>query len=896
MKFVNDAGADVNSADVPTHMFKRIRFDANEHLDICRLAQPTAGWEQLGGVWTLGYDVAVLWASHAAWGHPDAASTPMWNVRPDPGFMGIALAGAVAQMEPVLKSMTPGQWLAKIRFGAEKVTGANRAANHVWNVMSALDGPAVATITLTDAGGDPILGGGSPAGPAVATRGGGGGSAAPAEQDDATGWANGPKFVKQVTWGDLYEKGTRHLGRLGQLYYALGGTIDGDAMTKIGPVGCLADRAVDVLGITHPSRYPAEAAAQLTAALVSTKVSIAFFMYRPSVTLRRLDMLQRFRCEDPATQSAQEHKLIYDCIDDCIGWWPTLQRAASEEAMPQGVAENIGLMLAGAGMDSKLSFHALERLNVAVQKYDPWLSLEETKQMLPATRSERVAAKLRSETRAAGGAGAGYTQAPLELHPQQQQQPTMRSGGAVHRQLIADAAATDDKWVRAEASARALYKRGDYNGALQTLFTGKAVGHPNLGPSTLARMLLFGRVKTSELPDPEHRWIDNIIPRIPEYIGSQVLHAYVADGDLKPEDQRSVPLNEFWEVCKMRGSEWPAKMDAEAYVLGKVLQAIDGTTYLNVPLSERYRDVWRNSQLARPVGAAFAALGMAKDGEGTIRHNIASSNQTVALYGKNGGAVLDALLFAQSSLIKGSFGELGEAFDLTLGNDPMAPIIQAPLRSATESPARINWARAREGHREQAQKVQTGYASEGGGHEAKKLPTMATLAGGATTAASSGDRSKDAAATAAAKAEEDAKAAARKKEDDKVAAQRKAKEQLEAAEKRGAIEKVVGGEKMIEFGWVEYSTAKIEKALPGHCPKNVIEVRRQLTKALCDGSCGLTHGSIPSTFKLNECRADSDSGRGGGGGGRGGGGGGRGGKRPPSNGRGGRGGDKRTRK
>eukprot|EP00966_Prymnesium_polylepis_P054656 1263126-Prymnesium_polylepis.1 len=65
--------------------------------------------------------------------------------------MGVALAGAVAQMDPVLKTMTPGQWLAKIKAGTDKVTGANRAANHVWNAMSTLDGPAVATIVLTDA-------------------------------------------------------------------------------------------------------------------------------------------------------------------------------------------------------------------------------------------------------------------------------------------------------------------------------------------------------------------------------------------------------------------------------------------------------------------------------------------------------------------------------------------------------------------------------------------------------------------------------------------------------------------------------------------------------------------------------------------------------------------------
>eukprot|EP00966_Prymnesium_polylepis_P188925 4377455-Prymnesium_polylepis.2 len=59
----------------------------------------------------------------------------------------------------------------------------------------------------------------------------------------------------------------------------------------------------------------------------------------------------------------------------------------------------------------------------------------------------------------------------------------------------------------------------------RVLFTGKAVGHPNVGPSTLARMLQFGRIKTANLPDPEMSWIDNVIPRIPEYIWAQVLHA-----------------------------------------------------------------------------------------------------------------------------------------------------------------------------------------------------------------------------------------------------------------------------------------------------------------------------------------------------------------------------------
>eukprot|EP00966_Prymnesium_polylepis_P086746 2007898-Prymnesium_polylepis.1 len=102
----------------------------------------------------------------------------------------------------------------------------------------------------------------------------------------------------------------------------------------------------------------------------------------------------------------------------------------------------------------------------------------------------------------------------LELQPQQQQQSS-RGSSAVHRQLIAEAAAIDNKWVQGEASARLLYTSGKYNDALQGLFTGNSVWHPNLGPSTLARILLFGRIKTADLPDPETSWIDNVIPRIP---------------------------------------------------------------------------------------------------------------------------------------------------------------------------------------------------------------------------------------------------------------------------------------------------------------------------------------------------------------------------------------------
>eukprot|EP00966_Prymnesium_polylepis_P151384 3498014-Prymnesium_polylepis.1 len=57
------------------------------------------------------------------------------------------------------------------------------------------------------------------------------------------------------------------------------------------------------------------------------------------------------------------------------------------------------------------------------------------------------------------------------------------------------------------------------SGALQALFTGEIASHPNLGPSTFARMLLFGKIKTTDLGDSSYSWIDDVTPRAPDYIG-----------------------------------------------------------------------------------------------------------------------------------------------------------------------------------------------------------------------------------------------------------------------------------------------------------------------------------------------------------------------------------------
>eukprot|EP00966_Prymnesium_polylepis_P196736 4558516-Prymnesium_polylepis.1 len=56
------------------------------------------------------------------------------------------------------------------------------------------------------------------------------------QADDTSGWANGPEWVQLVTFGDLWERGTSNLLKVGELWYSSGAEIDADYQTKNGPL------------------------------------------------------------------------------------------------------------------------------------------------------------------------------------------------------------------------------------------------------------------------------------------------------------------------------------------------------------------------------------------------------------------------------------------------------------------------------------------------------------------------------------------------------------------------------------------------------------------------------------------------------------------------------------
>ena len=135
-------------------------------------------------------------------------------------------------------------------------------------------------------------------------------------------------------------------------------------MTKTGPLGVFASKAADTLGISASDalKYPDDAAATFAAAISSGKVPVAWAVYKTPGAQRRLAKLQDLRCEDACLRNASEHKLAYERLAECVGWWPVLSRTVKGEAALDRMPEHILNLLHATGAGGQLGFYALDRL------------------------------------------------------------------------------------------------------------------------------------------------------------------------------------------------------------------------------------------------------------------------------------------------------------------------------------------------------------------------------------------------------------------------------------------------------------------------------------------------------------------------------------------------------
>ena len=105
MRFIDPtSGADVDNAHIGTHLFRRVRFEDDSLLDKCLAAQPEASWEFIGGVRTLEYSEAALWAAAAAFGADNLGGEMQYYLRPTPAKMEETLNAALwHQCRPSLR-------------------------------------------------------------------------------------------------------------------------------------------------------------------------------------------------------------------------------------------------------------------------------------------------------------------------------------------------------------------------------------------------------------------------------------------------------------------------------------------------------------------------------------------------------------------------------------------------------------------------------------------------------------------------------------------------------------------------------------------------------------------------------------------------------------------------
>ena len=222
------------------------------------------------------------------------------------------------------------------------------------------------------------------------------------------------------------------------------------------------------------------------------------------------------------------------------------------------------------------------------------------------------------------------------------------------------------------------------------------------------------------------------------------------------------------------------------------------------------------------------AIATQRSGEGSLRHVVESSNQTVALYGGRDSAATAELCKAQAALIKGALTEGGQEYDVRRSSlDYGSPWRVSFLREATSSPSRLQWAGVRKAHREAARKQRLciGGATR---HTGAALPGCPEFGGAAAKKRPSGL--------------EDAERAARAKLAKEQAAEKEAeasRRQAELREKRHATGIQTDGD-ILSYGSWKLDATKVGDA----CPLYALGLEDNFQDKACSGSCQKKHRAL----------------------------------------------------
>jgi hypothetical protein len=203
----------------------------------------------------------------------------------------------------------------------------------------------------------------------------------------------------------------------------------------------------------------------------------------------------------------------------------------------------------------------------------------------------------------------------------------------------------------------------------------------------------------------KYTWLSECVSHGGEYLAFMATQQLITDGDIDADDVKAMRLDALWETLQGAGKLWGQKVNWYKHLLLPLHQAVHGATAGGAAAADTCIDPLLNHQLPLMVAAIMQAISAQRSGEGSYRHVLESSNQTVALYGGRDAAASAELCAAQGVLLRDVLSEAGRDYDTQRGGLDYAKAWTLRfVRPASDSPARLAWQGVRAAHRDQARR------------------------------------------------------------------------------------------------------------------------------------------------------------------------------------------------
>jgi hypothetical protein len=196
---------------------------------------------------------------------------------------------------------------------------------------------------------------------------------------------------------------------------------------------------------------------------------------------------------------------------------------------------------------------------------------------------------------------------------------------------------------------------------LQLLLTGASAAHPTRTNTALSRQLGLGRLP-GQMLEGKYSTISTYAKlHLGNYLSRQVQKKVVDMGLASAEKMTALNLDRLAEAW--RGDDWQEDADLVNLLLLPVLHTIHmgdnecPVGFAPVPAAKVYMDPVLNSKLPKLVGACCEALGMQKDGHGSLRFHMQESVDWVAFHSGVALAATMAIAKGQRNLFRGMLKE-----------------------------------------------------------------------------------------------------------------------------------------------------------------------------------------------------------------------------------------------